>query len=557
MEPPLANVHSSISSQQVRRRRGKALSIFSGMESQANRRKKITNSIFIGIGALVAYEAAQYVLSEDYHGAVYALGAVFGAAVVVIILNDWRKGIYLFFTWLLFEDFVRKFMGNNMAIYFAKDVLFLFLMLSFFVDCRRRKVRLFRPPFMIFLALFVWLGILQVFNPASPHVIFGLMGLKLYYLYMPLLFAGYALFESEAGLRSFFWWNLIVADIIAGLGIAQSILGHTFLNPEFAADDLRELSTLYRTAPVSGVVVYRPTSVFVSDGRFASYMTLSLLLAFGFAGYLLLRSKKGRVFSALSVAVIAVAAVLSASRGAFMWCIIDLIVGSLAFLWGAPWKQRQAARVVRAIFRTAAVIAAGLVILLLANPDALLGRVAFYSETLLPSSSGYELGYRTFDYPLLNFITVFQYPKWPYGYGIGTESLGVQYVARFFKVQPPIYGVENGYGTLILEFGVLGLVIWILMTFSIIKACANIVVSLRGSPWFPIAFVIAWYAFLLLFPFTIGGMVSYQNFTVQAFLWLLIGILFRLPKLSFENARSQIFNSSPRPDGEQKQGMER
>ena len=38
-------------------------------------------------------------------------------------LRDWRNGFYVFLVWLLFEDLVRKFLGNNLAIYFGKDVL--------------------------------------------------------------------------------------------------------------------------------------------------------------------------------------------------------------------------------------------------------------------------------------------------------------------------------------------------------------------------------------------------------------------------------------------------
>jgi hypothetical protein len=43
--------------------------------------------------------------------------------------------------------------------------------------------------------------------------------------------------------------------------------------------------------------------------------------------------------------------------------------------------------------------------------------------------------------------------------------------------------------------------------------------------------MIFWYAFLLLLPFTFQGMQAYQDFVLNAYLWLLLGILFRLPTL--------------------------
>ena len=55
--------------------------------------------------------------------------------------------------------------------------------------------------------------------------------------------------------------------------------------------------------------------------------------------------------------------------------------------------------------------------------------------------------------------------------------------------------------------------------------------SLRGTVLFPVAFGIFWFAALLLMPFTYMGMQPYQNFILNAYLWLLLGVLFRLPKL--------------------------
>src|SRR6267378_1367205 len=229
-----------------------------------------------------------------------------GSAFVVAMLNSWRKGLYFFLTWLLFEDFARKYLGNNMAIFFAKDVLAAFVYLSFFLAYRRKEVTSFRPPFLAPVLLFVWFGVMQVFNPASTHLVYGVLGLKLFFYYVPLLVVGYALLNSEEELRRFFFLNMILAAIIVSLGIVQAIVGPTFLNPAVFAEDIRELSTNYRTSPISGLTMYRPTSVFVSTGRFGNFLLVTWLLVFGFSGYLLLRHKRGRslafVVLALTVA---------------------------------------------------------------------------------------------------------------------------------------------------------------------------------------------------------------------------------------------------------------
>jgi hypothetical protein len=126
----------------------------------------------------------------------------------------------------------------------------------------------------------------------------------------------------------------------------------------------------------------------------------------------------------------------------------------------------------------------------------------------------------------------FDYPRWPYGYGIGTSSLGVQYVAKIFHQTPTGVSVESGFGALVLELGIAGLILWLIMSFAIVLSAWRVVKKLRGSPWFPIAFIIFWYAFLLLLPITFTSMVAYEDFVMNAYLWLLLGILFRLPRIA-------------------------
>jgi len=167
-------------------------------------------------------------------------------------------------------------------------------------------------------------------------------------------------------------------------------------------------------------------------------------------------------------------------------------------------------------------------------------RVAFYSETLSLDSPSSELAYRVRDYPLQNFLMAFTYDRWPYGFGIGTASLGVQYVSRIMHAPPMNIGSESGYGSMIIEMGIVGLALWLSMSFAVVFSCWRIVRRLKGSPWFPIGFVIFWFAFLLLFPLTFNGLQPYQNFVLNAYLWLLIGILFRLPSLEFSAENTTV-----------------
>ncbi len=490
---------------------------------------------------LAAYKAAGAILSDDIESLAYAALLFIGGAVVVAILNDWRRGLYLLVAWIFFEDFVRKYLGNNMAIYFGKDALVIILYISFFRASLAKQVGIFRIPFRIPLLLFFWFGLMQMFNPASNSIYYGILGMKIDFLFVPLIFVGYALMDSEENLQRFFSFSCALILIVAALGLAQSIIGPTFLNPAHLQEDIRELSTTYRAAPISGLVAYRPTSVFVSAGRFQDFLIVAWLISLGFSGYLLLRSRRGRTLAFTTVGVLAAASLMSASRGVFMWNAGTTFVIVAGFLWGAPWRQREVIRVLRAIQRTALLIGIGIILLLTLFPEKLGSRMAIYSETLMPNSPASELVHRTQTYPLMQLGYAFDHPRWPYGYGIGTCTLGAQYVIRIMHAAPMNIGVENGYGNLIVELGIVGLILWIVLGFAIAVSAWRVVKELCGAPWFPLAFVIYLYAVILLFPMMFTGISPYQDFVLNAWLWLLLGVLHRLrmfPK-TIEVARVQ------------------
>src|SRR5207253_10773222 len=137
----------------------------------------------------------------------------------------------LFLAWLLVEDLPRKFLGNDMRLYFAKDALAVIVYLAFlatWIQGREPRPRLgFLGPLLVFVG---W-GLVQVFNPRSPSLIYGLLGLRMYFFYIPPLFVGYALLRDQRDLRRFLAFNPVLATVIGGLAIVQCIVGPDSLNP--------------------------------------------------------------------------------------------------------------------------------------------------------------------------------------------------------------------------------------------------------------------------------------------------------------------------------------
>jgi len=201
---------------------------------------------------------------------------------------------------------------------------------------------------------------------------------------------------------------------------------------------------------------------------------------------------------------------------------------------------------VKAIRRSFIVASLGLAAILLLFPDQAGSRLAFYTETLSPNSSAYEGQTRAWNYPLMNLELAFTNKNWVLGNGIGTASLGGQYVARFTGSQPLNIWVEEGYGLLIIEMGIVAPFVWLLWTGALVFTGWRVLLRLRQTRLFPIGCAILWYVFLLLYPLTFGGMVPYQNFVTNAYLWLLVGILFRLPVLLTQTLDPGIVGSQER-----------
>jgi hypothetical protein len=494
------------------------------------------NQALIGIGLFalglwLAWEVGGKIVANDERSLVFGVLIFAGCMVAAMTLRNWRTGFYLFFVWMMFEDLFRKYMGNGLALFFGKDVLLALVYIAFFVEVRRHKEKTFRPPFLLFLSLFFWLGVLQVFNQNSPHILYGLLGFKVYFYYIPLMFIGYALIRNDGDLRKFLVVNALLACVIAVLGIIQAIVGNSFLNPAHLAPELEDLGNLTKATPLSNQVFSLPDSVFVSAGRFATYLPVAFIVMVGAVGYLMLSSERGRKPVFIATGLLGGATLLAGNRGAFVYVAATALALSGAMLWGAPWRWRQAHRLVRAMRRSFIVGALALAAIILLFPKDAGSRMAYYAETLNPNSSTYEAGYRAWDYPITNLEQAFAEPNWVLGNGIGTASLGAQYVAKLIRQRGPELWVEEGYGVLIVEMGIIAPFLWILWTGALLYYSWKIVRRLRGTRLFPIAIAIFWYALLLLYPMTFGSLSSYQNYICNAYLWLLVGILFRLPEL--------------------------
>ncbi len=487
--------------------------------------------VIFGAGVLLAWECGQEIVAGNVRALEFAALGVAACGAAVIILRNWRAGFYSFLIWMLAEDFVRKYMGNGTLLFFGKDILLGLVYVALYLEIRRGKEKWFRAPFLLFLSLFFWLAVLQMFNEYSPNILYGLLGLKLYFYYVPLIYVGYALMRSDQDVKQFLNLNIIAAVAISAIGIIQAVRGNSFLNPAQLSPELQNLGNLEKVTPISGELFNLPDSVFVSASRFDMYLIIAFVISMGAAGYMLLRSRRRWMAGFVAIGTVVAATMLCGNRSALLLVLGSALVLSSGFLWGAPWRWGQGHRLLKAIRNSVIVGALALAAVILCFPQKAGSRIAFYSETLLPSSSAYELSNRTWNYPLQNLLDVFG-GHWIVGSGTGTASLGAQYVSGILGQPQPNDWVEEGFGALIAEMGILAPLLWLLWGGAVLYYSWRIVRRLRGTRFFPLAIAIVWYAFLLLLPMTWSSLSGYQDFICNIYMWLTIGILFRLPEIA-------------------------
>jgi len=493
---------------------------------------KAPKAIVLTIGLFVlTWLVSDWIISGSSQYLVLVCAGCAGVVVFMTIMRDWRAGVFIFLGWLVFEDQIRKFLGNNLLIFFAKDVLAGVTYISMWAAYRRGRLLTFKPPFMFWLGIFIWMAALQVMNPNSPTWLYGLLGMKTYFYYVPLMFAGYAILRTDADLHKLLMLNMWIALIVSGFGLLQSFGGGDFLTPNDISPDLYTLSHVQRGTSESGLAFTRASSLFVSDSRFAQFLILLFILAVGSAGYLLLKTTRGRylVFGALGV--ITVATIMCGARSPIVFLIVDAVVLCVAMLWGAPWRQRQAFRLGKTIRNGIIICALSIGVTTVLFPDAIHRRWVFYSDSVAPTGAHSELGFRAWDYPVIALRSVFTQPNWQWGNGTGVASLGTQYVSRAFGVQTPHVGAESGFGGLILEFGVIGPILWIMWSARLVFAGWKVVRKLKQTAYFPIGFAMFWFIFMVVGPYTFYTLNGYENYLTCAYLWLTIGMFFRLPKL--------------------------
>lgn len=457
-------------------------------------------------------------------------GLPLGGLVVLIVLvpatpaliRNWKISLLGFFVWLMVEDLFRKFAGNNITTYFAKDLFLAIVLLGFVLDPATKGAwrRATGQARIALYCLGAWALVMSIATGLTDWRL-PLLGLRVDFLYAPLVAVGFMIAQDRVELARWLGRLSIITAATSAVGIIQATIGPTFLRPNVATPGLLFLDL---TRVIGNTEVFRPTGTFVEPGRFLSMALIGLTISLGALFFV-----KGRWKSVVGgCAVINVVAVwVSGGRTGVIEGIVLLGLAAIAPAFAERKPALSRALVV------ALGVGAAYALLSVAAPALITSRTAWYVGTIGPNARVNEFDIRWTNYSTdtVRGIEI----GGLIGLGTGQSSLGKQYLYGGEGYDPStsgLYLVEGGYAAVAVEWGVIGLVLWLVFSIAWFTRQVRSVIAARGDRIAAFGLlVLGWMAFLLFIAF-FGGIANFQNYISNVFFWFLSGVLFAAPSLA-------------------------
>ena len=449
--------------------------------------------------------------------------ALIGLVALPFLVSKWRVTFWVLLAWFMVEDLIRKYLGNDIRVYFMKDGLYLMLVVGLLIDPAVRGVwkRATGSAAAWLYAMIAWSVVLSI-PMAFVDWRIPLIALKLDWQYVPLVIAGYLLASEEGGVRRLLTGFVILGIPVCLVGIIQAQFGPDFLRPTVVT----EASQLLRLDLTRTHDVFQPTGTFVDAGRFG---TMAMLTYVSALALLLLAHRtstaRGRAFAVIGVIVAAGAIWAHAGKTGIIVAAAIAVMAALA----PAFSDRRLA-VLRATLAVALVLGAVLLMFVL-FPQLSANRVAYLSERLDPrvSTNEWQSRINSWRAATIEGVRI----GGVMGAGTGAGSLGLQYLGEGSSpgLITGVEQVEGGYASVGQQWGFIGLLLWLGWTMAWTGRLWRCSKGARGTPFAGVGLLITSWVVIFLFVSFVGGFQSFQNYYANAYLWVFFGIVFAFPAI--------------------------
>lgn len=375
------------------------------------------------------------------------------------------------------------------------------------------------PKAWFFAILFLFIGIMQIFNPLSSGLLVGLLGFKILFFYWPLAILAYAYVENLEKVRQLFKAIVYFSIPINLFGLYQFWRGPAYLVATFGQGFARATVTAFIPGLTPEESFLRVIGTFASSGQFTTFLLINAMLCFALLFSAHERRERFIYYACATLNFLALLA--SGSRGGLLVLVLQVILYAIL------------CRHVRRALTVAVLVGLSLYF-----GFRLLGKeVTARFETV----GDIELiRRRTSETTAAMFIEAFE--KYPLGRGLGTASQPARHLLGEGSTGYAM--VENYPSKMQTETGIFGVAFFYLFLAALSIRWYRIWHrSLRG-PFLDMAAPITAYC---ITQFIISGLFGSLDSAPQAmFLWMFVGLVARivvLSKTSQQKARLPILSA--------------
>ena len=424
---------------------------------------------------------------------------------------DWRRSVKAVFFVILIEGALRKwvFPGASDILYFSRDLILAGAYLKYYcLSPFEKRFSIKHYSIKMLLLLVAGWCVFQVFNPSLGSPIVGILGLRAYLWYVPLMWMIPNLFQSEEELSKFLRSHLLLSIPIGVLGIVQFFSSPSSLINVYAAG--AENDAAIATFGKGGYTITRITGTFPYIESYNLYLIVcfGLLISLVFS----VKSQLWRKIYLVALLFVSVNSLMTGSR--------SVVFASILFVIGYLFIQKLRSSPSRIRLRQLLIpiLVMSTIILIGFRPAA----NAFWSRTV----SNNDLQMR-----IVHIVSQpFEFLKYTGfdGYGTGATHPGGRAVIRALSLPPSkqiLASYEEEPERIVLELGPIGFAFWYLFKASILLALWRVSFQLTR----PLLRQLALAAFLIQ-AIQYLDLLVFQN-VFLLYYWFLSSFIFLLPRL--------------------------
>lgn len=288
----------------------------------------LSGAVIIACGMLAAAVAAV----PAAHGAgLYMLVGLTCAAALALGLINWRWSILALLCYIPVSGIPNVVLYPNTGpAVLAKDVLFVLPAYAGFVAyaARRRWAIGFAGAPTIAIALLVPLVLVQAVNSHLDKPLVGLIGMKVWLFYLPLIYVGYHYVRSRRDLQVLLGVVSITALIPVLVGLVEAVLsysGHSHTVYALYGSAAQAATQEFVKFDLGGASLQRLPSTFPYFVQYWQFTAAALAATYGWWRLVLAGTDRSWIGPVL-MALVAVAGMTSGSRAAFIFLPLLLVI---------------------------------------------------------------------------------------------------------------------------------------------------------------------------------------------------------------------------------------